>query len=677
MTYQSLMLDLLKDETTYLEIDATRMTRIIAGALGETVLHVAAMYDNFEAALIILKTAPSLINEPMTSELYAGETALHIAVLNQNVNLVKALIQMGADVASPRAVGSFFRRSPQNMIYYGEHILSFAACTGNEEIVKLLIKNGADIRAQDSLGNTVLHILTLQPNKTIACQICDVISSCDKDKTGPPLNEISNHDGLTPFKLSAMEGNVVVFQHLVQKRKRFQWSYGTLTSNIYDLSEIDSWGSELSILELLVTSKKREARPILDMTPVKELVSLKWNKYGKLYFRLLCLLYLIYISVFTACCVYRPLAPRLTNRTDPKDMTIFVEKPLEDCYTTKTDQIRLIGEIISIIGAVIILIIEVPDMIRFGAKRFLGQTVLGGPFHIILMCYAGLVLATLVLRLTSLDGEGGTMSVALVLGWYYVLYFARGFEMLGPFNIMIHKMIFGDLMRFIWLMFMVVMGFTAAFHVIFQTEDPSGIPHFTSFPMALYSTYELFVTIIDGPSNYNVNVPAMFMALYTAFSIFATLLMVNLLIAMMGDTHWRVARERHELWRAQVVATTIMLERRLPRFLWPRSGICGERYGLGKSWYLRVESRNDSAALKIRRYAGAFSYNDKEDTMKSPQEEECLPVAQNPAQLSVQPLIRNTAQRKSSRGWDIVRNAAACKIFTEEGSELQEEIYHL
>lgn len=73
-----------------------------------------------------------------------------------------------------------------------------------------------------------------------------------------------------------------------------------------------------------------------------------------------------------------------------------------------------------------------------------------------------------------------------------------------------------------------------------------------TYPMSLFSTFELFLTLIDGPANYSIDVPFMFSLMYSAFGIVAALLMLNLLIAMMGDTHWRVAHEGDELWRAQV-----------------------------------------------------------------------------------------------------------------------------
>ncbi|ETE68795.1 Transient receptor potential cation channel subfamily V member 6, partial [Ophiophagus hannah] len=511
------------------------------GAVGETALHVAALYNNLEAAQLLINAAPELVNEPVTSELYAGE-----------------------------------------------HILSFAACSGSEAIVQLLIENGAKIRVQDSLGNSVFHILTLQPNKASACQIYDLLLCYDKKEKGQgDPDAVLNYEGFTPFKLAGVEGNTVLFNHLMQRRKHVLWTFGSLTSTLYDLTEIDSWGDDQSLLELIVTTKKREARRILDLTPVNELVSLKWNKYGRPYFCILALFYVLYMICFTMCCVYRPLKERSFNKTNERDNTIYVQKLLQESYITSEDNHRLVGELITVVGAIVILILEIPDIFRFGITKYFGQTILGGPFHAIIIVYACMILLTMVMRLTSTNGEVVPMSLALVLGWCNIMYFARGFQMLGPFTIMIQKMIFGDLLRFCWLMAVVILGFASAFYIIFQTEDPDELGHFYSYPMALYSTFQLFLTIIDGPANYEVDLPFMYGITYSAFAIIAALLMLNLLIAMMGDTHWRVAHERDELWRAQVVSTTIMLERKLPQCLWPRSGICGKEYGLGNQRYLR------------------------------------------------------------------------------------------
>lgn len=58
-----------------------------------------------------------------------------------------------------------------------------------------------------------------------------------------------------------------MFQHLMQKRKHIQWSYGPLTSTLYDLTEIDSSGDDQSLLELIVTTKKREVQRLSSTDP--------------------------------------------------------------------------------------------------------------------------------------------------------------------------------------------------------------------------------------------------------------------------------------------------------------------------------------------------------------------------------------------------------------------------
>lgn len=52
-------------------------------------------------------------------ETSSGVTPLHIAVVNQNINLVQQLVSRGADVATPRVTGLYFRKRIGGLIYYG------------------------------------------------------------------------------------------------------------------------------------------------------------------------------------------------------------------------------------------------------------------------------------------------------------------------------------------------------------------------------------------------------------------------------------------------------------------------------------------------------------------------------------------------------------------------------
>ena len=53
--------------------------------------------------------------------------------------------------------------------------------------------------------------------------------------------------------------------------------------------------------------------------------------------------------------------------------------------------------------------------------------------------YACLVVLLCVVRASELGGEDVLMALCLVLGWSNVMFFARGFQMLGPYVIMIQK----------------------------------------------------------------------------------------------------------------------------------------------------------------------------------------------------------------------------------------------
>lgn len=289
----------------------------------------------------------------------------------------------------------------------------------------------------------------------------------------------------------------------------------------------------------------------------------------------------------------------------------------------------------------------------------------------ILISYACLVVLLCVFRACGVQGEAVVMAVCLVLGWCNVMFFARGFEMLGPYVIMIQKIIFGDLTKFMWLSFIVLIGFSTSLWMVYMTQEPESIPAYRSFPVTLFSQFELSVGLIDLPVDHTIATPPIVHVLHCAFSVVSYILLLNLLIAMMSDTHWRVAQERDELWRTQVVATTLMLERRLPRCLWPRLGVCGLNYGLRERWYLRVEDRNDPMFQKMRRYIKAFSKEDEKEEKTDATK----------GSMSGTPKLRpknrgGYNKRRSLTGWQMIRHSAlGLEMEMEEAEEDQDIKY--
>uniref|UniRef100_A0A4W3KGD6 Transient receptor potential cation channel subfamily V member 6-like n=1 Tax=Callorhinchus milii TaxID=7868 RepID=A0A4W3KGD6_CALMI len=510
---------------------------------------------------------------------------MHIAILKQDVEMVNELLKRGADVINARATGSCFVHFPVQNNNPCEYQLSFAACIGNKEVVTTLIEHNAPLEAQDSLGNTVLHVLVLQPEKKQAYDMYDLITSLVAEKQQQFVENIVNNDGYTPLKLAAAEGDFEMFNNLVQKQKKIYWTMGTICYCIYDLTNIDTWGDQTSVLDIITTSRNSEVRKLVDSKPVKELLHQKWNLFGHKYFLIWMFSYILYVIIVTVSSLYRPLKLIPADQSD--NLTIKTQKTFTESYQTSEDYLRLVGELICVIGALVILLSEIPYLYKIGPKNYLGNTSIGGPFPLLLVCYSLLIAVAVILRVLGDSGEAVPLSLALVIGWCNTIYFARGFKMLGQFSIMIQKIIFGDFMQWCSLVFICITGFTSAFYVMFQTLDLKKYPYFKDFAMTMYTTVELMMGLIDLPIPYDTPTPSTIYIGYVLYMIFVYLLLLNLLIAMMDDTYWRIAYEREELWKVQIAATILLLERRLPSFLKVRSGVPGRSLGFDNDkWYI-------------------------------------------------------------------------------------------
>lgn len=134
---------------------------------------------------------------------------------------------------------------------------------------------------------------------------------------------------------------------------------------------------------------------------------------------------------------------------------------------------------------------------------------------------------------------------------------------------MIYRMVVGDLIRFVSIYLVFVMGFAQSYYIIFLSFEnaPESADNSVSNPVpsAMESIIAMFLMSL---SNFNDFYGAMdrtnheFEAkvLFVVFMVLVTVLLVNMLIAMMGNTYQKIAETRNE-WQRQWARIVLVVER--------------------------------------------------------------------------------------------------------------------
>uniref|UniRef100_A0A7S0RFC8 Ion transport domain-containing protein n=1 Tax=Chlamydomonas leiostraca TaxID=1034604 RepID=A0A7S0RFC8_9CHLO len=271
------------------------------GPVGDNCFHIALLL-NTPSTLAIAKYlvklyGKTLVNTPYqerTHELdtpghYEGETGLHIAIVNRDFDMVKFLIQAGADVRA-RCYGAFFQ--PGSVVYYGEYPLSFAACTGQKDIVSYLKRHGARVNHdRDTYGNTALHLCVCHDQLDMYDHLVEYCGA---------LEHVRNNRGMTPLLLAASLGKLEFFQHIYNKRRRVAWAYGPVTSYSLSLHEIDSVQNSRSFVPSAVETIVRKGHMhMIDDPLVKTLLTSKWHLFARAQFVLQGAVFLVLVILQT------------------------------------------------------------------------------------------------------------------------------------------------------------------------------------------------------------------------------------------------------------------------------------------------------------------------------------------------------------------------------------------
>uniref|UniRef100_A0A182SDK7 Ion transport domain-containing protein n=1 Tax=Anopheles maculatus TaxID=74869 RepID=A0A182SDK7_9DIPT len=609
------------------------------GLLGESLLHVLIICDtkiHTKLARILLRVFPEQAIDVMEGEEYLGASALHLAIAYSNNELVGDLIDAGADV-SQRATGRFFLPRDQQglrpvkttdyegLAYLGEYPLAWAACCANESVYNLLLECGADPNAQDSFGNMILHMV-------VVCDKLDMFGYALRHPKLPCKNGIVNAAGLTPLTLACRLGRDEVFREMLELSAREFWRYSNITCSGYPLNALDTlmpdgstnWNSALFII---LNGTKEEHLNMLDGGIVERLLDEKWKTFARNQFIKRLLILAIHLFCLS-CSVYLRPARVFTDDDDEDgaeslkagDLSVNDGSDAGDPATdTAEDEdidfstwVRYGFEVATVMGVLSYVVLQQGDEIKnqglFSFLKSLSQA----PAKAIFLISNILILACIPLRMMGdTETEEAILLFAVPGSWFLLMFFAGAIGLTGPFVTMIFSMITGDMFTFGIIYMIVLFGFSQAFYFLYK-----GHPNAEDSPFGSYfgTWMALFQTTLGDYDYADLNLttyPNLAKTVFVIFMIFVPILLLNMLIAMMGNTYAYVIEQAEKEGMKQWAKIVVNLERAVTqddakRYL--------EEYsiGLGPSDDPRYETRGvmvikSKSKTRARQRKGAVS----------------------------------------------------------------------
>lgn len=532
---------LVKEGNEQLVLDEVRRQPAVLhlrGPLGETPLHMLVLYRHFNLARRIAMAYPSLITDQYSSRQYHGENCLHIAIVLHNVGFVRFLLEMGSkngllrDLMAAKADGLFFAMGKP--CYYGESPLGFATCVTLADVVHdMVFKYGASLEEVDSNGNNLLHLTVIHrlPEMYDAlCRLWQEWAPQHAEDADVPLGKRKNGEGLIPVCLAAKSGFADMLDHMLQTTCETEWSFGPVTCILMPLDGFDHIpGTTLSALEHII----EEGHLDLVMLPlVQELLALKWKHVRSHFFHHLRRALAI-ACAFTVMVVIHP--------SEEVGAGSFL-------HTFRVLVHRLCLYSVCLAAC-----------IRYRRQSGLDLGSLVGHFDHNFWSL-GFAIAFHVFQVLEFCGFAGAANSALALAallvWGSLLRFLLGFSNTGHLVVMVWMILGSDLVTFAYLTSVFVMGFCLA--VFISTTEPAE-RNPSLFTSHLFDFFHMIIAGFDKDAHQGKG--SLVISLLIVYSIMATVLLLNILIAMMNDTYNRVSSEAQQRWQLERARIIVALER--------------------------------------------------------------------------------------------------------------------
>eukprot|EP00667_Euglena_gracilis_P004005 EG_transcript_4019 len=502
----------------------------LRGDVGETPVHWCFLYYGAKQRRIargILEQFPAVATQAYEGELYYGETFLHLAIVHRDEAMVRFLLTLQPALLRRRATGPFFQ--PPSPCYYGETPLAFAVATNQIALVNLLLQHGADVEVSDGQGNSLLHLCVWHD----LTEMYDHLLKLWPDSGIDPAT-LLNHDRLSPLTFAAKLGRETIFEHLMGKKDwEREFLYAGLAQYRYPLDELDyihgdACRGRRTAIQIIVKEGHAE---MLRIPCVYAVLNHKWDMWLHAVFRRRFLLAIVSATLFTVEVVL----------DDVEWLPAF-------CFA------RLCGLFLCVCSYWV-LSASLRVMYRSGIAAFFRDVSLLGSTSLLLFTGCNLILFSFRTVGLHPDWEPPMLFIGGMSGWMHLFFYLRANRLTGPVIVMISQMLIRDFLRFFAIYAVFSLAHSTSFHVLC---GPTGLESFLKrlelSIMMMVGYYEEENGCADGPR------ATMASILVIVNALFVSVLLVNLLIAMMGSTYENVSNMADDQWLLQWARIMVTLE---------------------------------------------------------------------------------------------------------------------
>ncbi|KAK7108187.1 transient receptor potential cation channel subfamily V member 3-like [Littorina saxatilis] len=591
-----------------------------------SILMFAAIYSIRPLEIIeeMIKKCPEQVTMQPSHGRLKGQTVLHLLINRGQLEAVESVLILAGKERSDFLIHAKSRgKQFWGTSMMGELPLSVAALTFNEAMVRLLYTWGAEIEEQNSKGDTVFHSLVryarLYPEKHE--KVVGMMDYLNKNLVPGMLPGVANKQawrientkGLTALQLAAKlaTSKSSLFDFIFNLKGvycHFDDSDGMFNTFEFDITEVDTiadwrrrrqklleressflvnkaWHkpnkNEMSVsthhedaalmrfekgssvLELVCESNAQDAFPVLENEIVEAVVKEKWKFYLSWFVACLLLhlglmILVTFHSVHKAESIcYKILAENATTEACAAYSSV-------DQGTRKAkDYFVFLTSMVLVVPALAILAYELMRVYRRPPKLDLNFE-RNSLYRILLFILALCILGDNVWYWMAGPTNNFFLILALLVGWWFMIFFLRPFKVFSFFTVMMQKVLLGDMARFSLYVIFEFIAFSVALYILY-IPAPHGPPEeFANLPETALTMFKLMLGLVDIQVLGKASIPWLATLLFVLFVLLTYALMLNSLIALMVCTCSGVAAQTEQHCKLQRLSVILYMETLFP-----------------------------------------------------------------------------------------------------------------